>query len=41
MASSEIRASERLIVALDVPSVDAARAIVTQLDGTASFFKVG
>ena len=32
---------DRLIVALDVPSVAEARAIVADLDGTASFFKIG
>ena len=35
------RPEERLIVALDVPSVDEARKIVADLDGLVSFFKVG
>jgi orotidine-5'-phosphate decarboxylase len=35
------RMEERLIVALDVPRVDEARALVAQLDGVVSFFKVG
>jgi len=33
--------ADRLIVALDVPDVDAALAMVQRLDGAASFFKVG
>src|ERR1700722_15350915 len=32
---------DRLIVALDVPSVDAARVIVTRLEGHATFYKLG
>jgi orotidine-5'-phosphate decarboxylase len=32
---------DRLIVALDVPSVDAAEAIVTRLGDTVSFYKIG
>jgi len=32
---------DRLIVALDVPDIPAARALVRQLDGTVSFFKIG
>jgi orotidine-5'-phosphate decarboxylase len=32
---------DRLIVALDVPSVAEARAIVARLDGVVSFYKVG
>lgn len=36
-----IQASERLIVALDVPSIEEARKLVEQLDGLVSFFKVG
>jgi orotidine-5'-phosphate decarboxylase len=32
---------DRLIVALDLPSVDEAREIVEKLDGVVSFFKVG
>ena len=35
------RMEDRLIVALDLPSVDAARAIVGRLDGTVTFYKVG
>jgi orotidine-5'-phosphate decarboxylase len=33
--------SRRLIVALDVPTVDDARSIVRSLDGVVSFFKIG
>ncbi len=36
-----VNAAERLIVALDVESVAQARAIVEQLDGMVSFFKIG
>jgi orotidine-5'-phosphate decarboxylase len=32
---------DRLIVALDLPSVDAARGIVARLDGIVTFYKVG
>jgi orotidine-5'-phosphate decarboxylase len=35
------RMEERLIVALDVPTVAEARAIVARLDGVVSFYKVG
>src|SRR5690349_20474566 len=35
------RIADRLIVALDVPSVDEARMLIGQLDGVASFFKIG
>ncbi len=35
------RMEDRLIVALDLPSVDAARGIVARLDGIATFYKVG
>jgi orotidine-5'-phosphate decarboxylase len=35
------RMEDRLIVALDVPSVAEARAIVARLDGVVSFYKVG
>jgi len=35
------RIEDRLIVALDLPSVAAARAMVERLDGVVSFFKVG
>ena len=40
-SARRVEASERLIVALDVPSADQARAIVEALDGAASFFKIG
>src|SRR6185312_3038772 len=36
-----IDAKERLIVALDVPDVEAARKMVGELDGVVDFFKVG
>jgi len=36
-----INASERLIVALDVPSADQARKLISDLDNAVSFFKVG
>ena len=36
-----IRIEDRLIVALDVPSIDEARTLVVKLDGVASFFKIG
>ena len=35
------RMEDRLIVALDLPNVDAARAVVARLNGIVSFFKVG
>lgn len=35
------RLEDRLIVALDLPSVDAARGIAARLDGMVSFYKVG
>ncbi len=35
------RIEDRLIVALDVPSIDQARALVDRLDGLVSFFKIG
>lgn len=38
---SAIQAKDRLIVALDVKDIDAARQVVQQLDGVADFFKVG
>jgi orotidine-5'-phosphate decarboxylase len=37
----DIQPSERLIVALDVPSAREARELVDQLEGTVSFYKVG
>jgi orotidine-5'-phosphate decarboxylase len=33
--------AERLIVALDVPTIEAAARLADQLDGTVSFFKIG
>jgi orotidine-5'-phosphate decarboxylase len=39
--SAEIPAHERLIVALDVPSADAARALVTRLGSHVVFYKIG
>jgi orotidine-5'-phosphate decarboxylase len=33
--------ADRLIVALDVPTIDSARRLVERLDGTVSFFKIG
>jgi len=36
-----IDAKERLIVALDVPTVEEAKGLVRQLDGLVSFFKIG
>lgn len=38
---NEIAPEERLIVALDLPTVDDACAIVRQLDGQVNFFKIG
>jgi orotidine-5'-phosphate decarboxylase len=38
---STVDARERLIVALDVPDIAAAAALVEDLDGVATFFKVG
>jgi orotidine-5'-phosphate decarboxylase len=35
------RIEDRLIVALDVPSITEARALVDRLDGVVSFFKIG
>ena len=35
------RMEDRLIVALDLPSVEAARAIVARLDGIVTFYKLG
>jgi orotidine-5'-phosphate decarboxylase len=35
------RMEDRLIVALDLPSVDAARVVVARLDGIVTFYKVG
>lgn len=36
-----VNAAERLIVALDLPTVEEAEALVGQLDGIVSFFKIG
>ena len=35
------RMEDRLIVALDLPSVDDARAVVGRLDGIVTFYKLG
>lgn len=40
-SGAAIPLAERLIVALDVPELDQARALVAALEGVASFFKVG
>jgi len=39
--NQKISAADRLIVALDVPAIDRARALVDELEGSVSFFKVG
>ena len=39
--TTKIEAKERLIVALDVPDVAAARKMVDELEGVADFFKIG
>ena len=41
MAKRNIRTNERLIVALDVPSTEQARALVEVLGGSVGFYKVG
>ncbi len=41
MPAPRIEAKDRLIVALDLESVDAARRMVRQLEGAVTFFKVG
>jgi len=41
MPNPKIDARERLIAALDLPDVDAARAMVRSLDGVVSFYKIG
>ncbi len=41
MPSARIDARERLIVALDLPAVEDARALVNELDGVVEFFKIG
>jgi orotidine-5'-phosphate decarboxylase len=38
---SHISASDRLILALDLPDVNAARSMAQKLDGIVSFFKIG
>ena len=35
------KVEDRLIVALDVPSISEARALIDKLEGVVSFFKVG
>ncbi|MBV9827970.1 MAG: orotidine-5'-phosphate decarboxylase [Alphaproteobacteria bacterium] len=39
--STPARPEDRLIVALDLPTVEAAREMVVRLDGTVSFYKLG
>lgn len=41
MPTRRIDAHERLIVALDLPTVEDARALVDELDGIVGFFKIG
>jgi orotidine-5'-phosphate decarboxylase len=41
MKAMQLEPRERLIVALDVPSVEAAQAMVAQLGETVSFYKIG
>jgi orotidine-5'-phosphate decarboxylase len=41
ISAKPIPAAERLIVALDVPQADAAKAFVTQLGDAVSFYKIG
>jgi orotidine-5'-phosphate decarboxylase len=41
MAPSDIALRDRLIVALDLPSLDAAEAMVTRLGDSVTFYKVG
>jgi orotidine-5'-phosphate decarboxylase len=41
MSKPRIDASERLIVALDLPNVSAAREMVRVLEGAATFYKIG
>lgn len=35
------KVEDRLIVALDVPAISEARAVIDKLEGVVSFFKVG
>ncbi len=39
--NAPIQAADRLIVALDVPTVEEAKALVKQLDSQISFYKIG
>lgn len=41
MTASEAKARDRLIVALDVESVEAARALISKLGDSVSFYKIG
>src|SRR5580658_8835120 len=41
MTAMQLEPRERLIVALDVPSVEAAQAMVARLGDTVSFYKIG
>ncbi len=41
MTSSEAKARDRLIVALDVESVEAARVLISKLGDSVSFYKIG
>jgi len=41
MTAMQLKPRDRLIVALDLPSVDAARSIVAQLGDAVSFYKIG
>jgi len=41
MTNPKIPARDRLIVALDIPTVDAAEALVTQLGDSVTFYKIG
>jgi len=40
-ATAKVDAKDRLIVALDLDSIEEAKSIVTRLDGVVSFFKIG
>jgi orotidine-5'-phosphate decarboxylase len=41
MQPAELAPKDRLIVALDLPSVAAAEALITRLDGSVTFYKIG
>jgi orotidine-5'-phosphate decarboxylase len=41
MPTPKINSSERLIVALDLPNIDAGRKMVQNLEGVVDFFKIG